>query len=64
MAKKGSSEFETLNQEAVSHRYLQVGPDQSVPTVFSVSHIEDLPMIPCRWLVWKKGSLIFSEFGL
>lgn len=24
MAKKGSSEFVTLNQEAVSHRYLQV----------------------------------------
>lgn len=26
MAKKGSSEFETLNQDPVSHRYLQVGP--------------------------------------
>ena len=25
MAKKGSSEFVTLTQEAVSHRYLQVG---------------------------------------
>lgn len=26
MAKKGSSEFETLNQEHVSHRYLRVSP--------------------------------------
>lgn len=35
MAKKGSSEFETLNQEPVGHRYLQVshraeGPDGSL----------------------------------
>lgn len=30
MAKKGSSEFATLNQEAVSHRYLQVGGRQKL----------------------------------
>lgn len=29
MAKKGSSDFVTLNQEAVSHRYLQVGDQLS-----------------------------------
>ncbi|KAM8879450.1 myomesin-2 isoform 1-T1 [Spinachia spinachia] len=40
MAKKGSSEFVTLNQEAVSHRYLQVtGLEEGETYVFRVRSI-------------------------
>ncbi|XP_077935907.1 myomesin-2 isoform X2 [Gasterosteus aculeatus] len=40
MAKKGSSEFATLNQEAVSHRYLQVtGLEEGEAYVFRVRSI-------------------------
>lgn len=40
MAKKGSSEFVTLNQEAVSHRYLQVtGLEEGETYVFKVRSV-------------------------
>lgn len=48
MAKKGSSEFETLNQEPVSHRYLKVSPGPEPSHGVSVPRVEDLPVILCR----------------
>ncbi|TNM85698.1 hypothetical protein fugu_007969 [Takifugu bimaculatus] len=43
MAKKGSSEFETLNQEPVSHRYLQVtGLEEGQSYVFRVRAVNSV----------------------
>ncbi|XP_056891797.1 myomesin-2 isoform X8 [Takifugu flavidus] len=43
MAKKGSSEFETLNQEPVSHRYLQVtGLEEGQSYIFRVRAVNSV----------------------
>lgn len=63
MAKKGSSQFEPLHQEPVSQRHLQVRPGPDPSRRVGVPHPEDLPPALCRWPVWRRASLTFSEFG-
>lgn len=51
MAKKGSSDFVTLNQEAVSHRYLQVSEGRDLLICDSgslLSRCKVVSMVSCR----------------